>query len=216
MSIAAPLLWTRRPFCSDSAPWLRAGGPCSAHRGTFSSGVGTGLRGSSSQLFRIVVLDFCQLASPAARFSPSSGYEEQDWVPLTILLLVASCCEFTSSTFPSSRKVAILMTCGTLLSQPTRIVMGFPCSNFIANASHLLSWQQVTFNLSRGDVFPTQFVPPRRSVQALFAGVVVDFVYVLRCIRPQTPPVHSLGARDIEYHVFEHQHSLQQDCSRSD
>ena len=41
-------------FYCDSAPWLRAGGPRAAHRrGTCSSCVGTGLRCSSSQLFRI-------------------------------------------------------------------------------------------------------------------------------------------------------------------
>ena len=53
----ASLCWTRWSFHCDSASWLRTGGHRAAHHcGTCSGCVGAGLRGSSSQLLRIVGL----------------------------------------------------------------------------------------------------------------------------------------------------------------
>ena len=65
-------------------------------------------------------------------------------------------------------------------------------------------------------VFPTRSVPLRRSVQAL----VVCFGCRLRLRVPlhhaTNTHAHLLGARDIECHISEHQHSLRQDCLRLD
>ena len=256
-----------RSFYRDYASWLRAGGPrASSRRGTCSSCVGTGLRCSSSQLFRFrVVLDLCQLASPRrlrgslhlrrrrrARLGPSassglaltispnsqSSASIAGLVPAspnkgnTVSRVRTVVLVNTSSTSP--RKVAILMPCGTLLFQQTKI----PCKardpyflgalwdvSILArtpvnpreatNLVSLSATSHIQF-VPKGHVFPAQLVPPRRSVQALLACCGCRFRWHAPLRQATNTQVHSPGARDIEYHVFEHQHSLRQDCSRSD
>ena len=50
-------------------------------------------------------------------------------------------------------------------------------------------------------VFPAQSVPPRRSVQALFGCCGCRFRLRVLLHQATDTQVHSLGARDIEYHV---------------
>ena len=97
----------------------------------------------------------------------------------------------------------MLMPCGF---QPTKILckaMGsrlprrtVGCSNFTANARQRqgghelglsLSWQQVTFSSSRkGTSFQHNWFDHVVLSRHCSLAVVVDFVCVLRCIRPQT------------------------------
>ena len=142
----------------------------------------------------------------------------------------------TSSTSPSLRKVAILMPCGTLLFQPTKIpckAMGsrlprrtVGCSNFIANARKpqgghelglSLSWQQVTFSLSReGTSFQHDWCHHVVLSRHCSLAVVVDFVCMLHCIRPQTHRCIRLVQETSNTTFSSTNTPLRQDCSRSD
>ena len=97
----------------------------------------------------------------------------------------------TSSTSPSSRKVAVLMPCGTLLFQPTKILAHCWMFQFIANARQTQAGHELRLSLGNKSCSACpekvrlsqhdRFLSRHRSF-----AVVVDFVCGFRCIRPQT------------------------------
>ena len=130
-----------------------------------------------------------------------------------------------------------MMPCGTLLFQPTRIpctAIGSKlprrtvgCSGLIANARQTQGGHELGFSFGnkshyhiqldlRKHAVPTRSDPPRRSVQV--SAVCRGYRLSLRVLLHQATEiqVRLFDARDILYHVFEHQHCVRQAWSRWD